>query len=152
MNVIAGLGSAVVAFSGGVNSSVVAALAERALGPRAVAVTAVSPALATGKLEAARSVAAWIGVRHEVLGTTEMLSPAYRRNDRFRCYYCKSELYARLDEFAAARGFAAILSGANADDADDWRPGLRAAAERNVRHPLLEAGLGRSRCVPWPGT
>jgi pyridinium-3,5-biscarboxylic acid mononucleotide sulfurtransferase len=145
ISLIAELGSAVVAFSGGVDSSVVAALAKRGLGSRAVAVTAVSPALATGELEAARTVAAFVGIRHEVLDTAEMSDPDYRRNDRFRCYFCKSELYGRLSDLAAVRGFASVLSGANADDAHDWRPGLRAAAERGVRHPLLEAGWGKDQ-------
>jgi uncharacterized protein len=140
---IAGLKSAVVALSGGVDSSLVAALAARALGPRALAVTAVSPALAGGELDGARTVAAAVGIAHETLATEERASAAYSRNDRFRCYHCKTELYTRLAALAARRGFAALLSGANADDAGDWRPGLRAAAEHGVRHPLLEAGVGK---------
>jgi uncharacterized protein len=138
------LGSAVVAFSGGVDSSLVAALAVRALGGRAVAVTAVSPALATGELDDARGVAAAVGIAHRTITTDELARPEYRRNDRFRCYHCKTELYDRLEALAAAEGYAAVLSGANADDAGDWRPGLRAAAEHGVRHPLLEAGVGKA--------
>lgn len=142
---VAPLGSAIVAFSGGVDSSVVAAVAARALGVRALAVTAVSPALATGELDGAKRVADSIGIAHEVVTTSELARPGYRRNVRDRCYHCKSELYERLAGLAADRGYAALLSGANADDAGDWRPGLRAAAERDVRHPLLEAGTGKDQ-------
>lgn len=140
---IAKLGSAVVAFSGGVDSSLVAALAARALGDRAIAVTAVSPALAGGELAGARGVAAAIGIAHETIATDELRRSGYRRNGRDRCYHCKSELYDVLDALAAARGLQAVLSGANADDASDWRPGLWAAAEHGVVHPLLEAGVGK---------
>jgi uncharacterized protein len=138
------LGTAIVAFSGGVDSSLVAALAVRALGERALAVTAVSPALATGELDGARGVAAAVGIAHRTITTDELARPEYRRNDRFRCYHCKTELYERLEALAAATGYAVVLSGANADDAGDWRPGLRAAAEHGVRHPLLEAGVGKA--------
>jgi len=140
---IAGLRSAIVALSGGVDSSLVAALAARALGARALAVTAVSPALAAGELDGARNVAAALHIAHETIATGELDNPEYRRNDRFRCFHCKTELYARLAALAAERGVAAILSGANADDAGDWRPGLRAAADHGVIHPLLEAGVSK---------
>jgi len=137
------LGSAVIAFSGGVDSSLVACLAARSLGERAVAVTAVSPALAAGELAGAREVARAVGVAHETIRTDELARPGYLANGRDRCYHCKSELYGRLWLVARERGFAALVSGANADDLGDWRPGLRAAAEHGVRHVLLEAGVGK---------
>jgi pyridinium-3,5-biscarboxylic acid mononucleotide sulfurtransferase len=133
---IAPLDGAVVAFSGGVDSSVVAALAHRALGERALAVTAVSPSVAAGELDGARAVAAHIGIAHETIATDELARPGYRANGRDRCYFCKTELYERLSALARTRGFAAVLSGANKDDQGDWRPGLKAAAEHGVVHPL----------------
>jgi uncharacterized protein len=126
-----------------VDSSLVAAVAARALGERALAVTAVSPALATGELDGACDVARAIGIQHETITTAELEREGYRANGRDRCYHCKTELYNGLSAIAMQRGYAAVLSGANADDVGDWRPGLRAAEEHDVVHPLLEAGVGK---------
>ena len=139
---IAALGHVVVAFSGGVDSSVVAALAFRALGDRALAVTAVSPSVASGELDGARGVAAHIGIAHEIVTTNELARPGYRANGRDRCYFCKTELY---DVLAARHPGVTLLSGANADDAGDWRPGLRAAAEHGVVHPLHDVTKAQVR-------
>jgi len=144
-SLIAESGGAVVAFSGGVDSSVVAAAAHRALGDRAVAITAVSPSLAKGELDGARRVAEAIGIRHETIATRELEREGYRANDRDRCFHCKTELYGRLVEVARSRGSATVLSGTNADDLGDWRPGLRAAEDFGVRHPLLELGIGKEK-------
>lgn len=135
------MSTAIVAFSGGVDSSLVAAVAGRTLGDHAVAVTAVSPALASGELDGARAVAAAVGIRHRTIVTDELARQGYRRNAPDRCYHCKSELYERLAALAAAEGYAVVFSGANVDDLGDWRPGLHAAAEHGVRHPLVEAGF-----------
>jgi uncharacterized protein len=140
---IATASSAIVAFSGGVDSSLVAAVAARVLGPRALAVTAVSPALATGELDGARAVADAVGIGHRAISTDELAREGYRANGPDRCYHCKTELYDELAAIAAAEGYAAVFSGANLDDLGDVRPGLRAAAEHAVRHPLVEAGFAK---------
>lgn len=142
---IAGTDGVVVAFSGGVDSSVAAAASHRVLGARAIAVTAVSPALATGELDGARAVAAHIGIEHRTIITNELARPGYRANGPDRCYHCKSELYDDLAVLAQSLGADTVFSGANVDDLGDWRPGLRAAHEHGVRHPLVEAGLGKTR-------
>lgn len=134
---------AVVAFSAGVDSSVVAAAAQRALGDQARAVTASGPALARGELEEARRVAAQIGIQHQVLEAGEIHQAEYVRNDARRCYHCKSALYERLSAIASRATDEVIVSGTNADDFGDYRPGLEAAAERNILHPLAECGLGK---------
>lgn len=136
---------AVVAFSGGVDSAVVLALASRALGrDRVTGVTAVSPSYPTGELEAARDVAGSLGVGHRVIRTEEVEREAYARNDGQRCFHCKTELYATMRRLVGETDpLHVVLAGANADDVGDFRPGLRAARLFGVRNPLLEAGVGK---------
>src|SRR5262245_45410955 len=137
-------GRVAVAFSGGVDSTVVAQAAYDALGDAAIAVTAVSESLATGELEEAQELARRIGIRHRVIHTEEFADPNYLRNQPDRCYFCKSELYGRLSGMLEALEVDAIASGANLDDLGDHRPGMRAAAEHEVRHPLQECGLTKA--------
>jgi uncharacterized protein len=139
--VLAGAGRVVVAYSGGTDSALVAAVAARTLGDRALAVTAVSPSLPPGEAEQAAQVAALLGIRHRTVRTREAELPAYLANGTDRCYHCKTELYDVLGAVAAEAGGAQVVSGANADDLGDFRPGLRAAAEHGVRHPLVEVGM-----------
>ena len=143
---------AIVAFSGGVDSATVLALAARALGTAEVsAVTAVSPSYPAGELEAAREVARSIGVEHRVVDTDEVGRETYARNDTMRCFHCKTELYATLERVAETHGSPdhVVLSGANADDLGDFRPGLLAAEGFGVRSPLLEEGItkGETRAM-----
>lgn len=133
-----------VALSGGVDSAVVAKASQLALGVDAVAVTADSPSVARRDLADARQVAEMIGIRHVVIGTDEFADPDYARNDGTRCYHCKSELYYRIAGLQRDLGFEVICSGANQDDLGDYRPGLIAAAEHGVRHPLQELGFGKA--------
>jgi len=131
----------VVAYSGGIDSTLVAAVAARALGDRALAVTAVSPSLAPGEAEQAAKVARGLGIAHRTVHTRETENPAYLANGVDRCYHCKTELYDVLGRVAQEAGDRVVVSGANADDLGDYRPGLRAAAEHGIRHPLVEAGM-----------
>lgn len=132
--------SCAVAFSGGVDSAVVARAAHEALGPRALAVTGVSPSLAAGELDGARRIAAQIGIRHRVVETQEAALPAYQRNDSRRCFHCKTQLYTMIEGLRSDENFQVVLSGTNADDLSDYRPGLTAADHHGVRHPLAECG------------
>ena len=139
-----GYGRVAVAFSGGIDSTVVAQAAYEALGDATIAVTAVSESLAAGELEEAEALARKIGIRHKVIRTEEFADPNYRRNDSDRCYFCKSELYGRLSGMLGALEVEVIVSGANTDDLGDYRPGLRAASEHGVRHPLQECNLSKA--------
>ncbi|MDP6057287.1 MAG: ATP-dependent sacrificial sulfur transferase LarE [Pirellulaceae bacterium] len=141
---IARLGKCAIAFSAGVDSTVVAKAAQLALGDRAVAVTAVSPSLASGELDQAKSLAAEIGIRHVLISTDEFDNPDYLRNAPDRCYHCKTELYGQLDGIIGKLDVVAVLNGANVDDATDYRPGIRAAAEHQVRSPLADCGFNKS--------
>jgi uncharacterized protein len=137
-------GSCAVAMSAGVDSSVVAKAAFLALGERAVAITGVSASLATGELDEARAIAERIGIRHVSLDTQEFGSADYVRNAPDRCYHCKTELYSQMRVAADRLGLAVIANGANADDVGDYRPGMTAASEHNVRSPLLELGITKA--------
>jgi pyridinium-3,5-biscarboxylic acid mononucleotide sulfurtransferase len=132
-----------VAFSGGVDSAVVAKAAALALGANAVAVTADSPSVPRSELAEAKVLATAIGIRHLVVRTAEFDDAAYVANDGSRCYFCKSELYTRIESLLPELGIDTICSGANLDDKGDYRPGLTAAAEHRVRHPLQEAGFSK---------
>lgn len=134
----------IVAFSGGVDSAVVAQAAFFALGDRSAAVTADSPSVARTELADAIRIAKQIGINHRIVKTQEFESPDYKRNDGSRCFYCKDELYSRIDLIRQGIGDGVIVSGANVDDAGDYRPGLKAAAEHGVRHPLQEAGFTKA--------
>jgi len=143
LGLLAGYGSCAVAFSGGVDSAVVAQAAHLALGDAAVAVTGTSASLAQGELDEAIQLARQIGIRHEVITTQEFANPDYLKNSPDRCYHCKTELYTHLDGLAERLGVAVAVNGANIDDQGDHRPGMVAAAEHSVRSPLIEAGLNK---------
>ncbi|MGH7709528.1 MAG: ATP-dependent sacrificial sulfur transferase LarE [Vulcanimicrobiaceae bacterium] len=138
------LGSCIVAFSGGVDSALVLAVAAGELGDRAIGITAHSASLAEGELDGAAGVAGAVGARHEIIETHELDDERYRSNPVDRCYYCKTELYANLEVIARERGVAAVVDGFNLDDEGDWRPGRRAAREHGIRSPLAEAGFRKA--------
>ena len=138
------MGSVVVAFSGGVDSALVAVAAHQALGKNALAVTAVSPALAARELEGAEELAKQFGFAHRVIRTNEMEREGYTENSPQRCYFCKTELYTHLSALAKAENYGWVANGANTDDQGDYRPGMQAAAEHRARSPLLEAGMNKA--------
>lgn len=138
------LGSCAVAYSGGVDSAVVAKAAALALNDKTVAVTGVSASLASGELEAASELARQIGIRHVVVNTGELSSSDYTRNAPDRCFHCKTELYTQLEALLPKLGVKAILSGVNADDLGDYRPGMKAAAEHRIHSPLAECGITKA--------
>ena len=138
------LGSALVAFSGGVDSSLVAFVAAQALGEKALAVTSASASLKRRDLQLAKRLAEQWGMRHRVILTDELAKPAYRANPVNRCFHCKTSLYASMRELAAEEGFAHIANGTNLDDLDDHRPGLKAAADFAVQSPLVDAGFAKA--------
>jgi uncharacterized protein len=138
------MGSALVAFSGGADSAYVAWAAARALGARSLAVTGVSATLAAGGADEAEELARAIGIAHQRVDTAELSDPRYLANGPDRCYFCKDELYQRLDRLAAERGLAVVIDGTNLDDLGDHRPGRQAAARHGVRSPLIECGIGKA--------
>jgi uncharacterized protein len=133
--------SAIVAFSGGVDSTFVLRIAREEIGEGVLALTTTSASMPARELAEARRLAEQIGARHEVVSTDEVAIEDYARNPINRCYFCKDNLYRICHEHAAQHGVAIILDGVNADDLGDHRPGLDAAAEQQVLHPLVEAGL-----------
>jgi uncharacterized protein len=132
-----------VAYSGGVDSTLLLRVAHGVLGERAVGVLGFSESIDRGEFEEAKSLAARLGIPLEVIETREYENPEYRKNDAHRCYHCKDELFQRVKEFAVGRGIPWVADGSNADDARDYRPGRRARAEHGVRSPLEEAGLDK---------
>src|SRR6267142_3331899 len=140
---LAEIPSLLIAVSGGADSAYLAWAANRALGARALSVTAISPSYSAYDRAELEKFIEHTGVRHEFVETHEMENPAYRANAGDRCYYCKDELFSVLGALASARGFAAVAYGVNADDTSDFRPGHRAAAEHRVLAPLLEAKMSK---------
>lgn len=142
--IFAAMDSVLVAYSGGIDSTVVLKVAYDQLQDRAVGVTAVSPTFPAVELDSATRVAKEIGVRHELVQTDQLMIPAFTENDANRCFHCKTDLYQLLGKLRETRATAVIVDGTNLDDLSDDRPGIRAAREWGVRSPLVEAGLSKS--------
>jgi uncharacterized protein len=141
---LSAMGSVIVAYSGGADSAYLAWAANRALGDRALALTADSASLPESHKRDAEEFAGTWGIRHEYIATLEFENPDYLKNDRNRCFHCKDELFSRLDEIAKQREIAHVVYGVNVDDLGDYRPGQRAAKLHQVRAPLVDAGLTKS--------
>ncbi len=142
-NIFAQMEKALIAYSGGIDSTLVAKVAYDVLGDKALAITAVSPSLLPEDLEDARIQAAVIGISHEEVNTNEMENPNYTSNPINRCYFCKSELHDTLKPLALKRGYSYVVDGVNSDDLRDYRPGIQAAKERGARSPLAEIGISK---------
>lgn len=147
--ILASYGEVLVAYSGGSDSAFLLAVAHDVLGQKAVGLTAISVALAPGEREAAAAVARSIGAEQIEVDSNELARSGYAANASDRCYHCKSELYDIALAEAAKRGGPVVVSGTNADELKDYRPGLRAASEHGVRHPLAEAGLTKIEIRAW---
>jgi pyridinium-3,5-biscarboxylic acid mononucleotide sulfurtransferase len=138
------MGEVIVAYSGGVDSSFLLWAAHKVLGDRALAVTGRSGSVASGQIEEARQLAKELGARHVILDTEELDNPLYVQNPTNRCYHCKTELFTKLEAFAARESMRWIVEGSNLDDMHDYRPGMQAVAEHGVRSPLKEAELTKA--------